>query len=103
MDLDEGEHEGGLMAKCKNCGAEKSRDSRKERCYKCEAKKSSTKEKKDRRAETRRERVKRGLTAKNGMANGNGDKHIAHNKYKGKGGVRVKTARANQTDQPKRS
>ena len=86
MDLDEGEHEGDLMA----------------RDYKEEYAKDQKKRKKYR-AKLRTERVKRGLTDKDGMANGNGDKHIAHNKYKGKGGVRVKSAKANQTDQPKRS
>jgi len=78
------------MAKCKNCGAEKSRDSRKERCYKCEAKKASTKEKKEYRAFQRKRRVEEGITGKDGMANGNGNTHIAHRKDRSKGGGNTK-------------
>jgi len=106
MDLNEGEHEGGLMAKCKNCGAEKSRDSRKERCYKCEAKEAKKKIKD--RAYLRKRRVEEGITGKDGMANGNGNTHIAHRKPRSKGGGNTKAntfkqaASINRTDQPKR-
>ena len=63
----------------------------------------SSKERIEYRKKLRKERVKRKLTGIDGRANGNGDKHIAHNKYKGKGGVTVKSAKANLKDQPKRS
>lgn len=62
----------------------------------------SSEERKTYRAKLRKERVKRGLTAKDGLANGNGSKHIAHSKYKGKGKVSVKSAKSNLKDQPKR-
>ena len=91
MDLNEGEHEGDLMA-------------RKDRNYRVEYERDqSSKERIEYRERLRGERVKRKLTGKDGMANGNGDKHIAHKKYKGKGGVTVKSAKANLKDQPKRS
>lgn len=63
------------------------------------------KKRKKYRASLRKERVKRGLTGKDGRANGNGDKHVAHKKYaKGKAGgkVSVKSAKSNLRDQPKR-
>ena len=74
------------------------------RDYKKEYERDQKKRKKYR-ASLRKERVKRGLTSKNGKANGNGDKHIAHKKYaKGKAGgkVTVKSAKSNYRDQPKR-
>ncbi len=63
------------------------------------------KKRKKYRASLRKERVKRGLTNKDGTANGNGEKSIAHKKYaKGKpgGAVTVKSTSANHKDQPKR-
>ncbi len=77
----------------------------KERDYGLEYRRDQKKRKKYR-ASLRKERVKRGLTDKDGTANGNGDKSIAHKKYaKGKAGgeVTVKSTSANHKDQPKRS
>jgi len=71
------------------------------RDYKAEAK--TAKKKKRYRAKLRTERVKRGLTGKDGMANGNGDKHISHSKFGGKGKVKVEAAAKNRKRQPKRS
>lgn len=64
------------------------------------------KKRKKYRASLRKERVKRGLTNKDGTANGNGDKSISHKKFaKGKpgGAVRVEDAKKNLRRQPKRS
>ena len=64
------------------------------------------KKRKKYRASLRKERVKRGLTNKDGTANGNGDKAISHKKFaKGKpgGAVRVEDAKKNLRRQPKRS
>lgn len=75
-----------------------------ERDYEREYERDQKKRKKYR-ASLRKERVKRGLTDKDGTANGNGDKHVAHKKFaKGKAGgaVTVKSAKANLKDQPKR-
>ena len=77
----------------------------KERDYKLEYKRDQKKRIKYR-SQLRRERVKRGLTKKDGTANGNGDKHIAHKTYargKAGGAVTVKSKKANLKDQPKRS
>lgn len=74
------------------------------RDYKKEYERDQKKRKKYR-ASLRRERVKRGLTGKDGRANGNGDKHIAHKKYaRGKAGgkVTVQSAKKNLKNQPKR-
>lgn len=74
------------------------------RDYKKEYERDQKKRKKYR-ASLRKERVKRGLTSKDGRANGNGDKHIAHKSHaKGKAGgkVSVKSAKSNLRDQPKR-
>ena len=74
------------------------------RDYKKEYSRDQKKRKKYR-AKLRTERVKRGLTSKDGTANGNGGKHIAHKKHaKGKAGgaVTVKSAKSNLKDQPKR-
>ena len=63
------------------------------------------KKRKKYRASLRKERVKRGLTSKSGMANGNGDKHVAHKTYargKAGGAVSVRSAKSNLRDQPKR-
>lgn len=63
------------------------------------------KKRKKYRASLRKERVKRGLTNKDGTANGNGDKAISHKKFaKGKpgGAVRVEDAKKNLRRQPKR-
>lgn len=79
--------------------AEKKRDFRLE--YERDQKK-----RKKYRASLRKERVKRGLTSKDGTANGNGDKAISHKKFaKGKpgGAVRVEDAKKNLRRQPKRS
>jgi len=105
MDLDEGEHEGDLMAKCKNCGAEKSRDSRKERCYNCEAKKASTKNKKKRRADLREARRKAGfIDPKTGKSNGKGKGiDMAHSRFYGKGKVTPQPSSENKSRQPKRN
>lgn len=57
------------------------------------------------RSKLRTERVKRGLTGKDGKANGNGEKHISHKKFaKGKAGgaVKVESAKKNLKRQPKR-
>lgn len=59
-----------------------------------------------RRAELRRKRVKAGLTGKDGYATGKGDTHIDHvSPAKGKPGgkTRKRKAKANISDQPKRS
>lgn len=75
-----------------------------ERDYKLEYERDQKKRKKYR-ASLRKERVKRGLTDSDGTANGNGSKHVAHETYaKGKPGgkVRVKSAKSNLKDQPKR-
>lgn len=75
-----------------------------ERDYGLEYRRDQKKRKKYR-ASLRKERVKRGLTDKDGTANGNGDKHVAHKKYargKAGGAVTVKSAKANLKDQPKR-
>ena len=71
-----------------------------DRDYKAEAK--TARKKKKYRAALRRERVRRGLTKKDGMANGNGDKHISHSKFGGKGKVKVEAASKNLRRQPKR-
>lgn len=74
------------------------------RDYKKEYERDQKKRKKYR-ASLRKERVKRGLTSKDGRANGNGDKHIAHASHaKGKAGgkVSVRSAKSNLRDQPKR-
>lgn len=63
------------------------------------------KKRKKYRASLRKERVKRGLTSKSGMANGNGERHIGHEKFaKGRPGgkVRVTSAKKNYRKQPKR-
>lgn len=76
-----------------------------ERDYKKEYERDQKKRKKYR-ASLRKARVKRGLTSKDGTANGNGDKHISHKKFaKGKAGgaVRVESAKSNLKRQPKRS
>lgn len=76
-----------------------------DRDYKLEYKRDQKKRKKYR-AKLRKERVKRGLTSKDGMANGNGDKHISHKKFaKGRPGgkVSVSSAKSNLKKQPKRS
>lgn len=76
----------------------------KDRDYKLEYERDQKKRKKYR-SSLRKERVKRGLTDSDGTANGNGDKHVAHEKYaKGKPGgkVSVKSAKSNLKDQPKR-
>lgn len=62
----------------------------------------SSDERKKYRAELRKERVKRGLTDKDGTANGNGKKHIAHSGYYGKGSTSVQGAKKNLKNQPKR-
>lgn len=75
-----------------------------ERNYKLEYQRDQKKRKKYR-ASLRKERVKRGLTNKDGTANGNGDKAISHKKFaKGKAGgaVRVEDAKKNLRRQPKR-
>lgn len=74
------------------------------RDYKLEYARDQKKRKKYR-ASLRKERVKRGLTSKDGHANGNGGKHIAHKKFaKGKPGgkVTVQSAHKNLSHQPKR-
>ena len=76
----------------------------KERDWKKEYERDQKKRKKYR-TSLRRERVKRGLTSKDGTANGNGDKHISHKKFaKGKAGgaTRVESASKNLSRQPKR-
>ena len=76
-----------------------------DRNYRLEYERDQKKRKKYR-AFLRRERVKRGLTNKDGTANGNGDKAISHKKFaKGKpgGAVRVEDAKKNLRRQPKRS
>lgn len=76
----------------------------KERDYGLEYRRDQKKRKKYR-ASLRKERVKRGLTDKDGTANGNGDKAISHKKFaKGKAGgaVRVEDAKKNARRQPKR-
>ena len=75
-----------------------------ERNYEREYERDQKKRKKYR-ASLRKERVKRGLTNKDGTANGNGDKAISHTKFaKGKpgGAVRVEDAKKNLRRQPKR-
>ena len=72
-----------------------------DRNYKSEAKKAASKKKY--RAKLRTERVKRGLTSKDGYANGNGDKEISHTKFGGRGSVRVEPPSKNKGRQPKRS
>lgn len=75
-----------------------------ERDYKKEYERDQKKRKKYR-ASLRKERVRRGLTNKDGTANGNGDKAISHKKFaKGKpgGAVRVEDAKKNLRRQPKR-
>lgn len=77
----------------------------KRRDYKLEYERDQKKRKKYR-ASLRKERVKRGLTAKSGMANGHGGKHIAHKRFaKGRAGgaVTVTSAKSNLKKQPKRS
>lgn len=74
------------------------------RDYKLEYERDQKKRKKYR-ASLRKERVKRGLTKKDGTANGSGDKHIGHVTFaKGKAGgkVRVVSAKSNLKKQPKR-
>ena len=71
-----------------------------DRNYKKEAK--TAKSKKKYRAKLRTERVKRGLTGKDGYANGKGDKEISHSKFGGRGIVKVESAKKNKSRQPKR-
>ena len=63
----------------------------------------SSEERKKYRAGLRKERVKRGLTSKDGTKNGNGNKHIAHEGYYGTGKTKVQSAKKNLKNQPKRS
>ena len=63
----------------------------------------TAKKKKKYRANLRKERVKRGLTNKDGTAKpGKGNKHISHSKFGGKGKVKVESAKKNLRRQPKR-
>lgn len=71
------------------------------RDYKKEYERDQKKRKKYR-AGLRKKRVEKGLTNKDGTANGNGDKHISHEKFGGKGKTRVESAKANLRRQPKR-
>jgi hypothetical protein len=59
------------------------------------------KKRKKYRAGLRTERVKRGLTGKDGKAVGKGGKHISHSKFGGRGKVSVTSAKSNYKRQPK--